>query len=70
MTKTTAIIKQELAIAYPDIKFSVRRSSASAIHVLHNVTDLKWRSELDKWLRRFEDYTAYRVEYVFEQVVA
>jgi hypothetical protein len=70
MTKATAIIKQELAVKYPEVKFSVRRSSATAVHVLHNVTDLTWRTELDQWLRRFEDWNSYRVEYVIEQVVA
>jgi hypothetical protein len=69
-TETTKVIRKELAELYPEVNFSVRKVHAGAIYVMHQITDLKFRSNLDEILSKYVGWNEFGTEYVLEQVTA
>lgn len=64
--ETAKLIREELATAYPDRKFSVRKVYAGVIRVTHGSYDLEFRTNLNQFLRRFEGWNEFGTEYVQE----
>jgi hypothetical protein len=64
--ETAKLIRQELATAYPGVKFSVRKHHAGVIWVEHANRDLTFRTQLDSFLRKFEGWNTYGTEFVHE----
>lgn len=69
-TETTKVIKQELAELYPEVKFSVRKVHAGTIYVLHQITDLGFRSNLDEILQKYVGWNEFGTDFVQESVTA
>jgi hypothetical protein len=67
---TTAVkaIKEDLGTKYPNEKFSVRKVHAGTVYVFHNNNNQAFRTELGRYLAKFENWELFRTEYVFEAV--
>jgi hypothetical protein len=64
--ETAKLIRQELATAYPGIKFSVRKHYAGVIWVEHTNQDLDFRCKLQDFLNKFIDWNAFGTDFVHE----